>query len=122
MVSPLVGFETWGRLLESVIVWTPAPGMSKAIVWGPAPPPFASVIAWRSEPAPESSVLITVKVVAPTTPAKKPSSTAAKTARCRIWASRLPRHPGLRVRSRAGGLASFQFRLTLQPARLRKED
>src|SRR6476619_1881112 len=52
-----------GSAVARVIAWTPAPGMLNAIVCGPAPP-LAPVTAWRSEPAPESSVLVTVKVAA----------------------------------------------------------
>ena len=38
--------------------------MSNVIVCGPGAAPLAFVIAWRSEPAPESLVLVTVKVAA----------------------------------------------------------
>jgi len=41
----------------------PAPVTLKAIVSAPAAA-LASVIAWRSDPAPESLVLVTVKVAA----------------------------------------------------------
>src|SRR5262245_29504690 len=50
-----------GSWVTGVIVWTPAPGMSKTIVSAPAIA-FASMIACRSEPAPKSSVLMTVNV------------------------------------------------------------
>ncbi len=47
-----------GSGVAGVIVWTPAPGMSKAIVSEPAVA-LASRIAWRSEPAPASPVFVT---------------------------------------------------------------
>jgi hypothetical protein len=49
--------------LATAIVWTPAPGMLNAISSSPGLP-FASRTAWRSEPAPESAVVVTVNVVA----------------------------------------------------------
>ena len=61
-----------GRRVESVIVWTPEPGIANWIVCGPALP-LASRIACRSDPAPESLVLITVNVAA--------EAKAARTAR-----------------------------------------
>ena len=54
-----------GRRLRGVMVWTPAPGMAKTIVSAPGAV-SASRIAWRSDPAPESLVLVTVKVAAET--------------------------------------------------------
>src|SRR5688572_32819140 len=54
-----------GSPLEPTM-WGPAPGMSKVIVCGPAPQlVFAKLIASRSEPAPESLVLVTVVAPAP---------------------------------------------------------
>ena len=50
-----------GSGVVGVIVWTPVPGMAKAIVSAPMAA-FASRIAWRSDPAPLSAVLVTVKV------------------------------------------------------------
>jgi hypothetical protein len=54
---------TSGSAVAGWMVWTPAPGMAKAIASVPALP-LASVMAWRSEPAPESAVVVTVKVAA----------------------------------------------------------
>src|SRR5512135_2195847 len=68
IASPPDSIETLGKPVAGAIVWTPEPGMSNAIVCGPAPPAFASRIAWRSDPAPLSFVLVTVKVVAATKP------------------------------------------------------
>jgi hypothetical protein len=48
---------------KGVIVWTPAPGMLKRDGVRPALA-SASRIAWRSEPGPSSSVLVTVNVAA----------------------------------------------------------
>src|SRR6188474_2227214 len=50
-----------GSRESGVIVWTPAPGRLKAMVSVPAAK-FASSIACRSDPAPESAVFVTVKV------------------------------------------------------------
>jgi hypothetical protein len=49
-----------GNALVTVIVFAPVP-MLNAIVSAPASA-LASRIAWRSEPAPELLVLVTVKV------------------------------------------------------------
>ena len=59
----ITGLVMAGKSLAKVIVCTPAPGMLKLIVSVPAFP-FALRIAWRSDPAPESFVFITVKVMA----------------------------------------------------------
>jgi hypothetical protein len=48
-----------GRAEVGVIVLTPVPDILKLIVSAPACP-LASVIAWRSEPAPELLVLVTL--------------------------------------------------------------
>ena len=48
-----------GSVVRGVIVWTPLPGMSNAIVSAP-PLALASRIACRSDPAPLSSVVVTV--------------------------------------------------------------
>ena len=55
-----------GRVVAGAIVWTPEPGMAKVIV---SPPirALASRIAWRSEPAPLSLVLVTTSVSGPAT-------------------------------------------------------
>src|SRR5262245_30027134 len=63
------------RELAGVIVWTPAPGMLNAIVSRPGFP-FASRIAWRSDPGPESLVFVTVKVAAESDPARAMSPIA----------------------------------------------
>ena len=52
-----------GNGVSGVIVWTPAPGIANWIVCGPAVE-FASRMACRSEPAPESLVFVTVNVAA----------------------------------------------------------
>ncbi len=52
-----------GSSVDSEIVFTPVPGMLNLIVSAPALL-LASVIACRSEPAPESLVLVTVKSAA----------------------------------------------------------
>ena len=43
------------------IVWTPEPPMAKSIVLDP-PAALASVIAWRSDPAPASLTLVTMSI------------------------------------------------------------
>jgi hypothetical protein len=48
-----------GRAEAGTIVWTPDPMMAKAMVSAP-PLALASVIAWRSDPAPLSAVVVTV--------------------------------------------------------------
>src|SRR6187551_3925591 len=63
-----------GRSVAGKIVCTPPPGMLNSIVCGPATA-FAAVIACRNEPAPESSVLVTVKV-APGRKAETPEARA----------------------------------------------
>ena len=65
---------------ERLIVWTPPPAMLKLMMSAPAAP-FASRIACRSEPAPESLVLVTVKV------ASTLSQAACSSALTAIWAS-----------------------------------
>src|SRR5262245_41887272 len=52
-----------GSVVSTSIVCTPLPGILKWIVSVPAFV-LASVIAWRSDPAPLSAVLVTVYVVA----------------------------------------------------------
>ena len=54
-----------GRPENGWMVWGPAPEMLNAIVSVPGFP-FACVIAHRSEPVPESWVLLTVYIAAPT--------------------------------------------------------
>jgi hypothetical protein len=56
-----IAAEIGGRSVVGAIVWTPDPGMLKAIT-PPLPTASASRIAWRNEPGPESLVLVTVKV------------------------------------------------------------
>src|SRR5262245_58296393 len=71
--------ETHGSWVGTSIVWTPLPGMLKWIAdpgWA-----LASVIAWRSDPAPLSFTLVTVKVSAPEAAAR---TRAAATAKMRI--------------------------------------
>ena len=59
------------------------PGMLKLIVCGPALP-FASAMAWRSDPAPVSLVLVTVNVVARADAAAN-TSAATSVSRKRDW-------------------------------------
>src|SRR5512143_3795367 len=47
-------------------------GTSNAMVWGPPAQVWAAVSAARSDPAPESAVLVTVNVVAATEAAPRP--------------------------------------------------
>src|SRR5262245_60859200 len=63
VASSVVGCMTVGRPDVGAIVCTPEPGMAKTMVSGPAFA-LASRIAWRSEPAPESFVVVTVNVAA----------------------------------------------------------
>src|SRR5215217_4176641 len=63
---------------RGVMVWTPAPGMLKVMSSGPEFA-FASRMAWRREPAPESFVFVTAKPAARTrltfgTPHRSPAS------------------------------------------------
>jgi hypothetical protein len=62
-----------------MVLW-PEPGILKLIVSVPALL-FASVMAWRSEPAPESFVLITVKVAALAILSPQPATSAARSVR-----------------------------------------
>src|SRR5688572_2291602 len=57
----IIGSVIVGSGLAGLIVRTPEPGMLKATVSNPELA-LASRIAWRSEPAPVSLVLVTVKV------------------------------------------------------------
>jgi hypothetical protein len=67
----------FGSHVVKTIVWTPAPGMLKSIVSAPGFA-FASRIAWRSEPAPESALVVTVNVAAVPTPVRtRPSRVPA---------------------------------------------
>ena len=61
----VTAYSMGGSSDVGVIVWTPAPGMAKAIRSVSALA-LASRIAWRSDPAPESFVFVTVKVAAAT--------------------------------------------------------
>src|SRR5689334_2558878 len=74
--NPLIvtGLVIAGSWVAGVIVWTPAAGMSKSIVSAPGFA-FASRIAWRREPAPESLVFVTVYVL----PSAAAASVQAKT-------------------------------------------
>ena len=57
--SIVTGEVMAGSAELGVIVWTPEPVMLKLIVSAPGFA-LASRIAWRSEPAPESAVVVTV--------------------------------------------------------------
>ena len=48
-----------GRVEAAAIVSTPAPGISKSMVFVPATARLESRIAWRSEPGPPSAVVVT---------------------------------------------------------------
>src|SRR5262245_5448695 len=63
------------RELAGVTVWELAPGMLNAIASIPGFP-FASRIALRNDPGPESFVLVTVKVAADSDPARATSPVA----------------------------------------------
>src|SRR3954469_863139 len=73
----VVGWVRVGRALRGEIV----PETLKLIVWAP-PPPFAAVMAARSEPLPVSFVLLTVNVAASAAlPARAIRTTVAQTVR-----------------------------------------
>src|SRR6266536_1120272 len=62
MVAPASSVRG-GKAVRGLIVWTPGPGMLKAI--GSAPgAALASRVAWRRGLGPESLVFVTVKVAA----------------------------------------------------------
>jgi hypothetical protein len=84
VVSPARG----GRIESGRITNGGVPGMLKSIVSGPALE-FASRIACRREPPPESFVFVTVKVPAETAPAKAIESPRPD-ARSRRWLSMSP--------------------------------
>ena len=66
--SALPSIVTWsvtcGRAVTGWITCGPAPARSKTIVSANPIEPFESRIAWRSEPAPASAVVVTVYVAA----------------------------------------------------------
>src|SRR4051812_26609191 len=74
--STVTGSVVFGSQVVSTIVWTPAPGIAKAIVSAPGVA-LESRIAWRRDPAPESVVVVTVKVAAESDAAAAKKSTAA---------------------------------------------
>src|SRR5689334_19946870 len=76
MVTPLLVIG--GSADVGAIVWTPAAGIANAIVCGPGLP-FASRIACRSDPRPESEVVVTVKTAAEARPPRdrRTAATAA---------------------------------------------
>lgn len=59
--SMVTGLVMGGRRETSVIVWGPAPGMAKLMLSAPAVA-LASVMACRRLPAPESAVVVTLKM------------------------------------------------------------
>ena len=70
-----------GRSVASAIECGPEPAMLNAMMCGPAAP-LASRIAWRSDPAPESAIVVTVYVVAESDAAKaKPRATPRQATR-----------------------------------------
>ena len=71
----VTGLEIGGSPVTGEMVWTPEPEMSKAIVSGPGFA-LASRIACRSDPAPESLVLVTVNVDADRPEAARTKSAA----------------------------------------------
>ena len=75
-----------------MIVWTPAPGMLKAIVSKPAVA-LASRIAWRNEPGPLSSVFVTVKVAAKAPAARIDAATPDRNVRMTSLLKKGPSSP-----------------------------
>jgi hypothetical protein len=65
---------TGGSAAAGAIVWRPDPGIAKAIVSWPGLP-FASRMACRRLPAPESDVVVTVNVAAAARPAASVAAT-----------------------------------------------
>jgi hypothetical protein len=61
--SRTIVVEIAGRLVAGAICGTPAVGIANVMVSAPASA-FASMMAWRSEPAPESAVVFTTNVAA----------------------------------------------------------
>src|SRR5262249_39505584 len=59
--SIVTGSVTAGNAEAGLIVWTPSPGMLKAIVSAPGAA-LARAMTSRREPSPESSVLVTTNV------------------------------------------------------------
>jgi hypothetical protein len=59
----VTGLVIWGNSVASEIILTPLPGMLKLTVSAVAGVALASRIACRSEPAPLSLMLVTVKVL-----------------------------------------------------------
>src|SRR5260370_42015502 len=86
-----------GRGESGLIVWTPAPGILKAMILGPEPMAFESRIACRRLPSPESLVLTTVNVsaLAQRPPATQSPNPIATRAGPRIFPS--DRRPSLRA-------------------------
>ncbi len=74
-----------GKGEAAAIVRTPAPGMSKSIVFVPPTAWSESTIAWRSDPGPPSAVVVTVNRPSVTTIETWAWTTAAPV----DWASRL---------------------------------
>ena len=61
--SIVTGSVISGRADAGEMVWTPAPGIANTMMSAPGFA-LASRIAWRSDPAPLSAVLVTVSVAA----------------------------------------------------------
>jgi hypothetical protein len=78
----MTGSMIGGRAEAGAIVWTPEPVIANAIVSKPGLA-FASRIAWRRLPAPESAVVVTVKVAAVSGAATRavPTRTSPQTGR-----------------------------------------
>ena len=60
--SIVTGWVSAGKAESRLIVWTPLPGISKSIALPVPVVALELMIAWRSEPAPLSLVLVTVKL------------------------------------------------------------
>jgi hypothetical protein len=81
------GSAAAGEIVQTPLPSQPAPETLNAIVSSPAAV-FASLIAWRSDPAPESAVVVTVNVVPSQHAASTNSSDPARSASLIIRACR----------------------------------
>ena len=77
-----------GRGETGSIVWTPAPGMAKSIVFVPPVTLLESRIAWRSEPGPLSAVVVTTKTPSVTTNCAWSGSAPSDWASTSAWCCR----------------------------------
>src|SRR4029077_2319963 len=75
------GWSISGSVEASVIVCTPEPGMLnwiRFVMFGGGGFALESKMAWRSEPAPLSLVLVTVKVIAGAAPGRNAGTVGAR--------------------------------------------